>query len=240
MERITKHIPNFITCLNVLCGSVAIIFAAGADTLYCGIVSYRLCWLFIGLAAVADFCDGFAARLLKAYSEKGKELDSLCDNVSFGVAPAALMLFALRSAGAPEWVAWTPVLIPVATALRLAKFNLDTRQSVSFLGLPVPANAIFWIGYSSMVYSGAYGVVRPWLVVALVLLLCWLMLSELPLLSLKFKNASWKDNSCRWLLLAGFAVAVAVAGISGLMWGIVWYVALSLIQSAFERRHIRK
>lgn len=236
MERITNKIPNFITCLNVLCGSVAIMFAAGEDTLYGGMESYKLCWLFIGLAAVADFCDGFAARLLRAYSEKGKELDSLCDNVSFGVAPAALMFFALRSAGAPEWLTWVPMLIPVATALRLAKFNLDTRQSVSFLGLPVPANAIFWIGYSSLIYSGAYGVARPWLVVALVAAMCWLMLSEVPLMSLKFKNVSLKDNAGRLLLIFGFVVLVLLTGIQGLMWGIVWYVILSLAEGAFARR----
>lgn len=234
MNRIVRNIPNSITCLNILFGTMAIIFAAYGDRIVAGVAAYRLSWLFIALAAVADFCDGFAARLLKAYSEMGKELDSLCDNVSFGVAPAALICFSLHDCGAPDWLCWMPMLIPVATALRLAKFNLDTRQTTSFLGLPVPANALFWIGYSSALYDGAYGVAKPFVVIAVILLMAALMLSELPLLSLKFKSFGWRGNTGRWILIAGVLAIVGCLGISGLIWIIPLYVVVSVLNTRLK------
>jgi CDP-diacylglycerol--serine O-phosphatidyltransferase len=135
---IKKHIPNFITTLNLFSGCVAVYLAFEGN--------YQGAFVAILLSAVFDFFDGFAARLLKAYSPMGKELDSLADVVSFGVAPGAMVFSLLATAGMNEWLPFIGFLIPVFSGLRLAKFNIDDRQTSSFIGLPVPANAIFWAG----------------------------------------------------------------------------------------------
>jgi len=137
-----KHIPNFITCLNLFSGCVASYLAFKGN--------YQGAFVAILFAAVFDFLDGFAARLLKAYSPMGKELDSLADMISFGLAPGAIVFSLLTDTGINEWLPFAGFLIPVFSGLRLAKFNIDDRQTSSFLGLPVPANAIFWAG---IVYS---------------------------------------------------------------------------------------
>ena len=133
-----SHIPNFITSLNLFSGAMAVYFAFQAN--------YELVLILVLLAAVFDFLDGFAARLLKAYSPMGKELDSLADVISFGMAPGAVAFSLLRASELPEWAAFAGFIIPVFSALRLAKFNIDERQTTSFIGMPTPANAIFWIG----------------------------------------------------------------------------------------------
>jgi len=135
---IKKHIPNSITCLNLFSGCVAVFLAFKGN--------YEGAIIAILLAAVFDFFDGFAARLLKAYSPMGKELDSLADMVSFGVAPGAIVFSLLSETNVCEWLPFLAFLIPVFSGLRLAKFNIDERQTTSFIGLPTPANAIFWAG----------------------------------------------------------------------------------------------
>lgn len=224
-SKLTANIPNSITCLNVLAGSAAILFAAKGHALIGGLSGIQWAWILIGIAAVADFCDGLAARTLHAYSDMGKELDSLCDVVSFGVAPAAILHFALPQ---ESWQSWLPLLIPVAAALRLAKFNIDTRQTTSFLGLPVPANAIFWIGYSALATGS-----MPWLsawywALPFILLLSWLMVSEVKLFSLKLH--SLRPSECwRQLTLVCAAVVLALTlGVGGLAWLIAFYVGFSL------------
>ncbi len=229
MNIIRRNIPNAITCLNVAAGTVSIIFSF-RQTEFAGLHPWVWAWIFIGIAAVADFFDGFAARALHAYSELGKELDSLCDLVSFGVAPAMLLLNCLRNLGAPEWVSWCVVLIPVAGALRLAKFNIDTRQTTSFIGMPIPANAIFWIGYTSLAYEGASFLVNPAVAICLILVVAWLLNSPtLHLFSLKFKTWGWKGNEARWLLIVAAVAFVAMMGVSGLFWLIVFYLCLSML-----------
>ena len=204
---------------------MAILCAARADQLWWGgLPAYNWAWIFIGIAAVADFLDGFAARLLHAYSNLGKELDSLCDLVSFGVAPAVIMHYCLPQCGAPAWISWLVLMIPVCGALRLAKFNIDTRQTTSFIGLPIPANAIFWIGYSALCYSGSEFVALPAVLIPAILIESWLMVSPLRLFSLKFKTWGWKGNQWRWLLIVTAPVMVFCMGIPGLMWLIVAYV----------------
>ena len=146
MNAITKNIPNSITCLNLLSGCFACLFAYKGE--------YDIVALCIGLSALFDFLDGMAARLLHAYSPMGKELDSLADLISFGLAPGFMamhfMLYDSVFHGINDsyqiWWALSALLIPVFSALRLAKFNIDARQTTSFIGLPVPANALFWIG----------------------------------------------------------------------------------------------
>lgn len=229
--NIVKHIPNSITCLNITAGSIATIFALKGETEVAGLAARNWAYIFIGIAAVMDFLDGFAARLLHAYSDMGKELDSLCDCVSFGVAPGMLLFSTLQSYATPQWICWGALLIPVAGALRLAKFNIDTRQATSFIGLPIPANAIFWIGYTALCQQMPDTLCVWWLIIPILLFECWLMLSPLPLFSLKFKTWGWKGNEFRWLLIVTAVVAVVCAGVPGLMWLIVAYVIYGLFAS---------
>lgn len=227
MNQIIKNIPNSITCLNIASGVVASIFALKGGEVVNGIPAYDWAFIFIGIAAVMDFLDGFAARLLKAYSDMGKELDSLCDAVSFGVAPAMLLFAALRDNGAPDWLPWLAIIIPVAGVLRLAKFNIDTRQTSSFLGLPIPANAIFWIGYTASIYQGNANFASPFWAILFILILSGSMISEIPLFSLKFKTWGWKGNAQRWILIFAAPLLVACLGLQGLSILIMVYIILS-------------
>lgn len=228
MNFVTRNIPNTITCLNLAAGVMSIICAAQGDSLLWGMEAYYWAYIFIGIAAVADFLDGFAARLLHAYSELGKELDSLCDMVSFGVAPAIIMYYCLATTGDPDWTRWLVFLIPVCGALRLARFNIDTRQTTSFIGLPIPANAIFWIGYSALCYAGAPTLAQWYVALPVIVFESWLMVSSVHLFSLKFKTWGWKGNQWRWLLIATAPVLVLCMGVPGLMWLIVAYVAYGI------------
>ena len=232
LTTIRHNIPNGITCLNVLFGTIAILVSAHPHLSYMGLLSWQWGALFIVLAAVADFFDGFAARMLHEHHPIGADLDSLSDQVSFGVAPAALMAFNLWG-NVPVWLAFAPAIIPVATAVRLAKFNVDTRQTTGFLGMPVPANAVFWIGYVAGYMSGAYWLAAPWALVPVLLFISWMMVSEVPMLSLKFKTWGFKSNLARYLLIIGSAVLLVCFQLSGMLWVIVFYVVMSLL---FARR----
>lgn len=232
MNVIVKNIPNTITCLNLAAGVMAIICASAGDATLWGMAAYNWAYVFVGIAAVADFLDGFAARLLHAYSDLGKELDSLCDLVSFGVAPAMIMYNCLDAMSTAEWVKWLVLLIPVFGALRLARFNIDTRQTTSFIGLPIPANAIFWIGYSALCYGGAEFLTQWWMAALAIVLESWLMVSPLRLFSLKFKTWGWKGNMWRWMLLVTAVVLVFCMGVPGLMWLIVAYVLYGVFENA--------
>ncbi len=236
MNALKRNIPNAITCLNVTAGTIAILFVLGGDrypALHAGgMTPWAWACVMIGVAAVADFLDGFAARALRAYSDLGKELDSLCDLVSFGVAPAAILFSVLNDLSPASWTAWAVPVIPVAGALRLARFNIDTRQATSFIGLPIPANALFWIGYTALCLEGTATLTEWWIAVPVILLESWLMLSPLPLFSLKFKTWTWKGNEARWLLIATAIAAVVLAGTGGLLWLIVCYLVISLFPFA--------
>lgn len=225
---IKRNIPNAITCCNVVAGTLAIVCAAKGGSPWWGLLGWQWAAIFIGIAAVADFFDGFFARLLRAYSELGKELDSLCDLVSFGVAPALTLFYVLEAVGAEEWLRWCVFVIPVGAALRLARFNIDTRQSSVFIGLPVPANAIFWIGFCGMLFDGAAFLQLPVIFLPLLLFETWLMVSPFKLFSLKFSNYGIKDNKWRYLLILTAIVLVFCMGVGGLMWLILVYLLLSI------------
>lgn len=195
-------VPNTLTSLNLFSGCVACVVAFEGE--------YLLAACFVLIASVFDFFDGFTARMLHAPSPIGKELDSLADMVSFGVAPGVFLYnFLVDAEGLPfSYLAFIAFLIPVFSALRLAKFNLDKRQTSSFIGLPTPANAVFWIflivALDEMWLTSLSVVI---ILIVLELLFCYLMISELPMFSLKFKTFGFKANRLRYsFLLASLAL----------------------------------
>lgn len=228
MNPIKANIPNSITCINLIAGCVAIICAAKGSQELWGLKAFQWAYIFIAIGAVADFLDGFAARALHAYSNLGKELDSLCDLVTFGVAPSMIVFHLAEQAGTQGWLQWAAILIPVAGALRLARFNIDTRQTTSFIGMPIPANAIFWIGYTAMYMQGAAFLLQWYVFIPVLLVECWLMNSPLRIFSLKFKNLKIRENASRFILIAAAVIFCFTLGVGGLMWLIVFYILLSI------------
>lgn len=228
-NNVTRHIPNFVTCLNLFSGCIACLMAFHAE--------YRLAFFFILLSALFDFLDGMLARLLKAYSPIGKDLDSLADNVSFGAAPAFIAFSLLAQADYPAFLEKTTNILPYAgflisvfSALRLAKFNNDNRQTSSFIGLPVPANALFWGALATSTdelrLCGCFNAVC---LLLLVLLFSCLLIAEIPMFSLKFKNLKWSDNKTRFLFLAVCIPLLAFLQFTGFAAIIVWYILLSIL-----------
>jgi CDP-diacylglycerol--serine O-phosphatidyltransferase len=193
-------------------------------------------WAIIA-GAVFDFFDGMVARLLHVSSPIGKELDSLADVVTFGLAPATMVFSWLRECAdahlhmLPAFVVpFLAFLLVAFSALRLAKFNVDERQTSSFIGLPTPANALFWgalvLGSHDKIVSSPFG----WmLVVALVLLFSWLLVSEIPMFSLKFKSLAWAPNRIAYIFLLVSLVLLIFLGLNGLSAVIGWYIVLSVL-----------
>ena len=225
---ITRHIPNTLTCLNLFSGCVAAVMAFRAQ--------YDWALLFIVIGAVFDFFDGLAARALHAYSPLGKDLDSLADDISFGLAPSVVVFSLLRQMPYPDYMAavapyfpYSAFLIAVFSGLRLAKFNNDTRQTTSFIGLPVPANALFWASLAASCSWAGDGTLHPLLLLVLIGLSSWLLVSEIPMFSLKFKDLSWAHNKLRFVFLLVCVCLLAFLQVQGLAACIVWYVLLSLL-----------
>lgn len=280
---IKKHIPNALTCCNLLCGCMAIYLHHEA------LVSL----IFVLLAAMFDFLDGLAARSLKAYSPIGKDLDSLADMVSFGVAPAFVglgfmskvlttyfgdiywsarfisseWLPEVKSANAAPLtggnyalaiICWLiPLLIAVFSALRLAKFNNDKRQTENFRGLATPACALLYISLVAILRTSLllrevewsiHEVQNPafdwiyWLPAIVAPVLCWLLVSEIPMFSMKFKNLSWPDNRDRYIFLMIVAVEIVMAIVGGfsfpalLVAVITTYIIINLLMLAFRKK----
>lgn len=209
-----KHIPNTITCCNLISGCIATFFAFSGD------LTWALTWIIIG--AVFDFFDGMSARLLGVSSPIGKELDSLADDVTFGVAPATMVFAELSVMNYPafleptrQWLPFVAFIMAAFSALRLAKFNLDTRQALGFIGLPTPANALFWggalIAMQPAIENHAWAM--PLVVVGL-LISSWLMVSELPMFALKFKHWGWQGNRLRYSFITLAAIIFVTAIIS--------------------------
>jgi len=228
-NALTRHIPNTVTCLNLFSGCIACVMAFEAN--------YMWAAFFILLSAIFDFFDGMLARLLKAYSPMGKELDSLADDISFGIAPALLVFSLFKEVhypeflvGIKEYVPYTAFIIAVFSALRLAKFNIDERQTSSFIGLPVPANALFWasltVGAYDFLTSPHFNAIY---LVLLVMLFSGLLVSEIPMFALKFKNLSWKDNKIAFIFLLICLPLLILLQISGFAACIVWYILLSAL-----------
>ena len=225
---IKKHIPNAITCCNLFSGCVACVMA------FTGEFEYAM--LFIVLGAVFDFFDGMVARLLGVSSPLGVQMDSLADDITFGLAPATVIFSFMKNmlvypAFLGKLVAVLPYfafIIAVFSACRLAKFNIDKRQTTSFIGLPTPANALFW---SSLIVGGKdwlLGLEYAWaLIIGLIFVFSYFLISEIRMFSMKFKNLSWRSNKIRYIfiivslpmLVLGYLAPVAI---------ISWYLALSV------------
>ena len=226
---ITRHIPNFVTCCNLLSGCIAAVMAFQAQ--------YEAATLFIILGATFDFFDGMLARLFHVSGPLGKELDSLADDITFGLAPSVIVFSLFKEVQYPAFMQpieayfpYTAFIIAALSALRLGKFNIDPRQSSSFIGLPTPANALFWgslvVGGHSFLTSPSFNALYLFI---LVLLMSYLLVAELPMFSLKFKNLSWKDNQTSYIFLLVCIPLLAVFHISGFAAIILWYILLSLL-----------
>jgi CDP-diacylglycerol--serine O-phosphatidyltransferase len=242
---IRRLIPNLLTAGNLIGGILAIIFALTGDLAlapYC-----------ILAAALFDFLDGFVARLLKVQSELGKQLDSLADMVTFGVAPGILMLMILNrslSSINPDYVflSWFALIIPVFALFRLAKFNLDARQSDSFIGLPTPAMTLFFTSIVLIIpaqesiklgrdISQMEGILlSPYFLFPSIVLMSILMVSELPLFALKFKHFKFKDNELRYTFLTISIILLATLFVWALPIIILLYIILSVINNLTKKQ----
>lgn len=224
MNKIVKSIPNTITCLNIVSGTIAIALAFAGNVMGASIA--------IIAAAVFDFLDGAAARALKAYSPIGAELDSLCDVVSFGVAPAALVYTLL-----PAPANYFALVIPICGALRLARFNVETSKVEGFIGLPIPANALFWIGMASLWSESAPAETTTWTYALMVVLVALSMVSPVHLPSLKFHDLKFgRENNPRFLIILITIALVCWIGMPGLAVAIALYFLYGAISTLAGRR----
>ena len=223
-----KHIPNTITCCNLISGCIATYWAFNSE--------YELALLFIVIGAVFDFFDGMTARLLHVSSPIGKELDSLADDITFGFAPSAIIfswLSGYHFHELPSPIAFlmpfTAFIMAAFSALRLAQFNLDERQSMGFIGLPTPANALFW--GSLIVGAGPFLASSPIYIygtIAVMLLFSYLLIAELPMFALKFQTWGWKGNEVKYIFLLTCIPLLIIFKVSGLAIIIAWYALLSV------------
>ena len=225
-----KHIPNTITCCNLVSGCIATYFAFMGD--------FHLALLFIVVGAVFDFFDGMVARLLHVSSPIGKELDSLADDITFGFAPSAIIFSYLCTFHIHlPFVPFLAFVMAAFSALRLAKFNLDERQALGFIGLPTPANALFWgsliVGLNDLMESADSSLFTlhsslPYLILAGMFLSCYLLIAEIPMFALKFKTWGWKGNEIKYIFILSCIPLLLLLGVSGFAAIIAWYVILSI------------
>ena len=226
---IVRNIPNSITCCNLISGCIATYNA------FLGDIRMALLWIIVG--AVFDFFDGMSARLLKVSSPIGKELDSLADDITFGFAPSAIIFYELSIMEYPSellmlkpYLPYFAFVMAAYSALRLAKFNLDERQSLGFIGLPTPANALFWgalfVGAQNFMESTAY--MLP-VVLLMICVSCWLLIAEVPMFALKFKQWGWKGNEVKYIFLISCLPLLMIFGITAFSVIIAWYVVLSVV-----------
>lgn len=236
-----RHLPNFITCLNLLCGCLAIVYAFQGNLIMSSYLVF--------LAALFDFLDGLMARLLKAYSAIGKQLDSLADMVSFGVVPGVIMYNLLQQTnfGAITLnykifvlMKFSPFLITIFSALRLAKFNIDPRQTSSFIGVPTPAVSIFFASFPLILQNDILGlgdfILNPFILIGLIFLMSYMLVAEIPLFALKFKNLKWLDNKIQYVLLLISIPLILLLFYSSIPIIIFLYVVLSMINNTRVHR----
>lgn len=227
-----KQLPNIVTLFNLFLGCVAVVSALEGRLAMAGII--------IGICSVMDFLDGFLARILKAGSALGQQLDSLADLLSFGMAPAAIVFFYLQQTTQSPYLPFLAFLITVFSGLRLAIFNIDTRQLTSFIGLPTPANALFFASFPLVLaFAPGQGPVveflqemlaRQWALITLILVFSWLLVAPIRMFSLKFQSLKWKHNRIRFTFLIVSLVLFLMFQISSFFLIAIFYIILSIIQ----------
>jgi CDP-diacylglycerol--serine O-phosphatidyltransferase len=234
-----KHLPNFLTCLNLFCGCIAVVLVFRNHLVWAAYIVF--------IAAFFDLLDGMVARMLKVSSPIGKELDSLADMVTFGLVPGAILFKMMQlnidsvssNQNLNTFIQFLPFLVTIFSALRLAKFNIDTRQTESFLGLPTPANTLLIVSLPLILVHDTFNLsdllMNPWFILGLTVLQSFLLVSELPLIALKFKNLSWKENSYQYILIVTSAVLLLVMQFTAIPLIIFLYVFLSLLKSSFYK-----
>ena len=224
---ILRHIPNVFTSLNLLAGCIGIVYVT-TDRL-------EFAAYFVWIGAFFDFLDGFSAKLLKVESPIGKEHDSLADMVTFGVLPS-FVVFKLLEGSGPHWVPYLGFLIAIFSALRLAKFNVDTQQRSVFVGFPTPANALFFSGlmFGDSNYIGESMSSPPFLII-LTLIFSLLMVSPIKFIALKFTTTVWAGNEMKIVFLIGAMVLSVLLGIEAISLVVLWYIGISLVGNVFSK-----
>jgi CDP-diacylglycerol--serine O-phosphatidyltransferase len=242
-----KYIPNIFTCMNLFCGCIAVIMIfryhpnndPDNDLHFLERAAYL-----VFLAAFFDFLDGLFARILKVHSDMGLQLDSLADMVTFGFVPGAIMYQLLKMSDPSLIYAnenflrifqFFPFIITIFSALRLAKFNIDERQTDSFIGLPTPANTLLIVALPLILQHDTFhltGLIRnPYFIVILSVLMSYLLVAEIPLFSLKFKNFGWKQNRYQYVLLTSAIILLSVFFFVAIPLIIFFYVFLSILKN---------
>ena len=231
---IKKHIPNTITCCNLISGCIATCMAFYSE--------WDKALLFIVIGAVFDFFDGMSARLLGVSSPIGKELDSLADDITFGFAPSAILFDYLYCqvegmGGLYSLLPYVAFVMAAFSALRVAKFNLDERQTTSFIGVPTPANALFWgsliVGSGKVIEALPYSI---YVVVAAIFFTSYLLIAEIPLFALKFKHWGWRGNEVKYIFILSCIPLLLLLQVSGIAVIIAWYVVLSLFTNINKKK----
>ena len=226
-----KHIPNSITCCNLLSGCISIVLMCNGYAVAAGIMIF--------VAAIFDFFDGFAARLLKAYSPLGAQLDSLSDVVSFGVAPSFIIYYYLDQIVGFEIAGFNIIpfaafFLPIFAELRLAKFNIDDRQTTSFIGLPTPAMGLFVASLpftlkSEMLVSMSKFITNQYFLLAIIILFSFLMVSEIPFFSLKIKNLRFKENKHIYILAIFAIISFIVLEFAAIPFVMLFYIVEAIL-----------
>jgi CDP-diacylglycerol--serine O-phosphatidyltransferase len=232
---IRRNLPNALTCGNLLCGCIGVVEVFHNNIL--------LSCLLIGIALIFDFFDGFLARLLKVSSPIGRDLDSLADMVTFGLLPAVIV-YQLLMQSIPDlfgiWKAYPEFLIAIFSAVRLAKFNNDPRQSDSFIGVPTPANAMLIASLPVILHlhgdEWRHVIVNTNNLLILTVVMSFLLVAEVPLLALKFKSFGWKGNEIRYSFIVASVLLILTLQILAVPVIIVLYVTLSLLSNFFKSR----
>ncbi|MEY4010995.1 MAG: hypothetical protein RIT22_119 [Bacteroidota bacterium] len=236
---IQKHIPNAITLMNLFCGCIAVVFALNND--------FEMAFYWVSLGIFLDFFDGFFARLFQVSSPLGLQLDSLADMVTSGVVPGIVMYQLMGSSSSfPRW-GWAMepwpflgFLITLGSCYRLANFNIDTRQTDSFIGLPTPANALFILSLPLVIeFSNSFFILElltnPWILLVITLLSVYMLNAEIPLFSLKIKKFSFKENALQFSFLGASLLLLVFFKYLGIPLVIVLYVLLSVANNAFSK-----
>ena len=232
-NSITSHIPNFVTCCNLFSGCIASVMAFQGD--------YQSAILFIILGAVFDFFDGMLARLFNVSGPLGKELDSLADDITFGFAPSAIVFSLFKEVHYPSflepiatYLPYTAFIIAIFSALRLGKFNIDPRQSSSFIGLPTPANALFCLSLASLIAMGEFSLAKEWILL-ISAVMAYLLISPIRMFALKFKGFGLRGNEIRYGFILFSAIMIIAFTKYAIPAIIITYIVVSAIRWAINR-----